>query len=126
MRDRTWLRFRHRLRRHGRGLVRHAAIHDPLRRDPFRDPQLGPLCNDVLDHPSERKGSSDRHYQHDDHDWKHDEDKHPESRQHVSTSPALLRGSHPFPATAITLEVRSDIDCVARFLKQGAHNDCGD
>jgi hypothetical protein len=76
----------------------------------FRDPQLAPSCDDVLDHPSERKDSSDRHSQRDHHGWKHDEDKHPESRQHVSTSPALLRGSHPAPATA-TLEV-IDIDCV--------------
>jgi hypothetical protein len=40
----------------------------------FRDPQLGPSCNDVLDHPSERKDSSGRHSQCDDHDWKHDEE----------------------------------------------------
>ena len=78
----------------------------------FRDPQLGPSCDDVLNHPSERKDSSDRHSQRDDHDWKHDEDKHPESRQHLARS---LAWQPSFPATA-TLEV-IDIDCVARFLK---------
>jgi hypothetical protein len=39
-----------------------------------RDPQLGPSCDDVLDHPSERKDSSDRHSQRDHHDWENDED----------------------------------------------------
>jgi hypothetical protein len=46
----------------------------------FRDLQLAPSCDDVLDHPSERKDSSDRHHQRDHHGWKHDEDKHAESR----------------------------------------------
>jgi len=64
---------------------------------PVRDPELGPSCDGVLDRPTESQDSSDRHSQREDHDWKHDEDKHPESRQHVRTSPALLRGSHPVP-----------------------------
>src|SRR5262249_45824432 len=64
------------------------------------DAALGPLddaatagawgitsCDDVLYHPSERNDNSDRHSQREDHDWEHDEDQFPESRQHVSASP---------------------------------------
>jgi hypothetical protein len=40
----------------------------------FRDPQLAPSCDDVLDRPTEGKDSSDRHSQRDDRDWKHDKD----------------------------------------------------
>ena len=58
---------------------------------PLTHPQLGPSCDDVLNQPSKRKDSSDRHSQRDDHDWKHDEDKHPESRQHVRSSPPACR-----------------------------------
>ena len=80
-----------------------------------RDPRLEPSCDDVLDRPTEGKDSSNRQSQRDDHDWKHDEDKHPETRPHVSTLARSLAWQPSCPATA-TLEV-NDIDCVPRFLK---------
>ena len=53
-------------------------------------------CDDVLHQPSEHNDSSDRHSQREDHDWEHDEDQFPKSRQHVSVSPlSLPRSTKP-------------------------------
>jgi hypothetical protein len=67
-------------------------------------PQRKPSCDDVLYHPSERKDSSDRPSQRENHDWEHDEDQYPESRQHVSAGQSLAAQSYQRKYTLVSLE----------------------
>jgi hypothetical protein len=66
----------------------------------FRDPQLGPSCDDVLNDPSERKDSSDCHSQRDDHDWKHDK----------TSIPSLDSMSAPRPLSCVAAILSRDGD----------------
>ena len=69
-----------------------------------RTPQRNPSCDDVLYHPSERKDSSDRPSQRENHNWEHDEHQYPESRKHVSAGQSLAASSYQRKYTLVSLE----------------------
>jgi hypothetical protein len=74
-------------------------------RDVFENPRnRTPSCDDVLYHPSERNDSSERPSQRENHDWEHDEEQYPESRQHVSAGQSLVAQSYQRKYTLVSLE----------------------
>jgi hypothetical protein len=63
-------------------------------RDALENARNGTSRDDVLYHPSERKDSSDRPSQRENHDLEHDEEQYRESRQHVSAGQSLAARSY--------------------------------
>ena len=66
----------------------------------------GTSRDDALYNPSEHKDSSDRPSQRENHDWEHDEEQYPESRQHISAGQSLAGSSYQRKYTLVSLEQR--------------------